>query len=513
MLLLDSVMLKAQNSEPSLTAEQVIDTYKPSLVSIWMRDENYYDYAANSYKDTIMLSGSGFIVSEGGLVCTNFHVIEQIDSLIVKTSDGVFHSGELLYADEEIDFAMLRIISDRRLFETVKIGNSSEVKAGQEVYAIGSPLGFEYTISSGIVAAVRENEKVSFQDPYTYLTEEKTFPKVIQVTAAISPGNSGGALFNRRGEVIGITTYTYVGYGNLNFATAINTYKDVINMVMTASPESDEYLMARKEEGLFRSMYKIGSALKTQLSYDWVFSKHKDTMTVPDSFAVRQDSINRTRFGKCENAYFRCIELRPDSFYVYQDLLDLYVLTENFEKAEGFYRTIAGRFDSDSLLNLLSSNLASAYSTSKDYDKAILFYRKMLAEDPSLNAIRYQIANAYHLKNENTKAVAEYKSLLKANPQYTDAYVQLGKIYYEVFKDYEKAGKYLEKAYELQLEGDSYSNDNSALYFYRGMIAVEEGNESQAILSYMELKSSYDYSVETIQRKKKLYNAVRSLND
>jgi tetratricopeptide (TPR) repeat protein len=208
----------------------------------------------------------------------------------------------------------------------------------------------------------------------------------------------------------------------------------------------------------------------------------------------------------------KCIDMRPDSFYLYQELLDLYVLTDNFNKAEDLYMNILLKFESDSLLNMLSSSLATAYSTSKEYDKALMFYRKMLEQDTSLVFIRYQIANTYQLKNEKKKAVTEYKKLLRIDPNYVEAYVQLGKLYYDD-GNYEKAKQYLEKAYEYTLNGEYYASDYSSIFFYRGMIAAKEGREFDAMLSYLELKSSYDYSGTAKDKKIQLYNEIRKFEE
>ncbi|MEO8666298.1 MAG: trypsin-like peptidase domain-containing protein [Ignavibacteria bacterium] len=497
-----------------LNAEQIIEQYKPALISIWMNDKNYYSYLTYSYTDTTVLNGSGFIISEDGLIGTNYHVVERIDSLLVKTSDGTFYNADLILTDESNDFALIKIsdAGDKK-FPTVKLGNSDDVKAGQEVFAIGSPLGFEYTISSGIVAAVRDKEKVNFQDPQTGENKEKIFDKVIQITAAISPGNSGGALFNNKGEVIGVTSYTYIGYGNLNFAVAINGYKKLVFLAETTNFENNEELRLKKEESLFNTNYKLASSLKSQLSYDWYYSKQKDSMKTIDTFIVRQDSINHSNLLKAEKYYDKCLELKPDTFIVYQDLLDMYVLTDNFGKAETLYKDIRQKFDSDSLLNLLSSNLASAYSTSKEYKKAIQFYEKMLSQDTSQYYIYYQIANLYDEMNDYKKSVMIYNDLIKKDSSYTDAYIKLGKIYYEKYKNTRQAKKYLTRAYEKELYLTGYTPSNSDLHYYLGMIAVKEGRKLDAILAYMDLKSSYDNGLESNEKKLSLYKAIGKMGE
>ncbi len=501
--------------DDELNAQQVIEKYKPALISIWMNDKNYYSNTTYTYQDTTILNGSGFFINEDGLIGTNYHVVEQIDSLIVKTSDGTFYNADLLLVEEKNDFALIRLIgTDGRKFPVVTLGNSDDSKAGQEVFAIGSPLGFEYTISSGIIAAVRENEKVNFEDPVTYLTKEKTFEKVLQITAAISPGNSGGALFNTKGEVIGITAYTYLGYGNLNFAVAINGFKKLLSLAESSDIENNDELKSKKKESLFNSDYKIASTLKSQLSYDWLYSRQKDTMKTLDTFIVRQDSINKINFKKAEKFYQKCLELKPDTFLVYQDLMDMYVLTDNFQKAENLYKDIRQKFESDSLLNLLSSNLASAYSTSKDYKKALEFYKKMLRQDTSQYFIHYEIANLYEQMKDYKQSIREYKNLIKLDSNYSDAYIQLGKIYFEKFNDKRKAKHYLQTAYEKELLLTGYTPYNSDLHYYLGMIAVKEGRKLDAIIAYMDLKNTYDNNGGNNNEKKvALYKAILNMEE
>jgi tetratricopeptide (TPR) repeat protein len=486
-----------------LNAEQIIEMNKPALISIWYHTDNYYSYYSYEVKDTTLLNGSGFFIDESGIIGTNYHVVDGIDSLLIKTSDGTFYNGELIIVDEKNDMALIKIKDT--------LGNSNNVKVGQDVFAIGSPFGYEYTISQGIVAGIREDEKVSFTDPVTYMPFEKRFEKVIQITAAISPGNSGGALFNSKGEVIGITTYTYGSYGNLNFALAVNNFIKFKNSIDLANIDKNEEAKRKREENLFLTNLKLANNYKDQVTYNWYYTKQRDTMKAIDTFVVKQDSLVRLNFFKSENLYDKCMQLEPDSFQVYQELMDLYVFTDSFSKAEQLYLNIRERFTSDSLLSLLSSSLASAYSTSKEYTKALQFYEKMLKKDTTDTYIYFQMADIYQKMKNYNKAIDGYQKIIKKDPDYVQAYVQLGIIYYERLKNYNKARHYLELASEKEIESYGSYSTNIDIYYYLGLIAVNEGRKLDAILAYMEMKSIYTYTPEDTQKKLKLYKAIKKL--
>lgn len=304
-----------------------------------------------------------------------------------------------------------------------------------------------------------------------------------------------------------------MGYGNLNFAVAINAFKRTAALINTTNLADDEELKAKKEESLFNSNYRLANNLKSQISYDWYYSKWKDTMKVIDTFAVRKDSLNRANFSKAETYYYKCIEMRPDTFYVYRDLLDLYVMTDSYQKAEDLFKTVREKFTSDSLVNSLSSSLATAYSSSKDYKKALTFYEKMQRADTSDNFIRYSIANIYDLMGDYKKAEKSYKEVISRDSSNTNAYVGLGKIYYEKYKDYSKAKKILETAYDRELTLYGSAPYNLDLLYYIGMIAVKEGRKFDAILAYMDIKGIYVSGVEENKKKADLYKAIKNLDE
>jgi S1-C subfamily serine protease len=503
---------KLSSFDSVFNAEQIIEMNKPALISIWYHTDNYYSYYSYTTIDTTLLNGSGFIFTEDGLIGTNYHVVDGIDSLLVKTSDGTFYDAELLIIDEKNDMAILRIKNaNGTKFPTIRFANSDVLKVGQEVFAIGSPLGYEYTISQGIIAGIRDNEKVSFTDPVTYMPIEKNFEKVIQITAAISPGNSGGGLFNRKGDLIGITTYTYSGYGNLNFAIAINSFVYFMNSVDLANIDSNEEAKKKRAESLYFSNLRLANNFKGEATYNWIYVKQKDTMKTLDTFIIKQDSIAHLNFNKAETFYFKCLNIAPDSFSVYRELMDLYVYCENFNKAENLYDTIKTRFQSDSLLGLLSSSLANAYTSSKEYKKALDFYWKMSKKDTSDIYLRYQIANIYEKMGKYNTAIKEYKKLIKRDPGYTQAYIQIGAIYYDKFQNYREAKKYLEAALDREIStyGSTYYLD---IPYYLGLIAVKERKKFDAMIYYMDLKSIYTYTPEENQKKAALLKALREIN-
>jgi S1-C subfamily serine protease len=164
--------------------------------------------------DKPIAQGTGFLVRPDGLIVTNYHVIETGDAAVVKFSDGTVLSVDgVLAADKVRDLAIIKIHG--KTFRTLTLGNSDKMQIGEEVVAIGNPLGLELTVSNGILSGVRIDKKAG--------------GKFLQVTAPITHGSSGGPLFNMMGEVIGITTLGFEGAGDLNFAIPVNDAKRLLS--------------------------------------------------------------------------------------------------------------------------------------------------------------------------------------------------------------------------------------------------------------------------------------------
>ncbi|EHQ52686.1 protease Do [Ectothiorhodospira sp. PHS-1] len=164
--------------------------------------------------------GSGFIISSDGYVVTNHHVIQGADEIEVRLSDRRTFIAELIGSDPRTDVAVLRI--EARDLPTLTLGDSESLRVGEWVLAIGSPFGFDHSVTAGIVSAKGRN-----------LPSESYVP-FIQTDVAINPGNSGGPLFNMNGEVVGINSQIYSrtgGFMGLSFAIPIEVAMDVVGQL------------------------------------------------------------------------------------------------------------------------------------------------------------------------------------------------------------------------------------------------------------------------------------------
>jgi serine protease Do len=166
--------------------------------------------------------GSGFIIEAGGVILTNAHVVKNADSITVRLQDKRELPAKLVGLDERSDVAVLKVEANG--LPVARLGNSDQLEVGEWVLAIGSPFGLDFTATQGIVSALARN------------LPDETYVPFIQTDAAVNPGNSGGPLFNTRGEVIGINSQIYSrsgGYMGLSFAIPINTVTQVADQLRT----------------------------------------------------------------------------------------------------------------------------------------------------------------------------------------------------------------------------------------------------------------------------------------
>ncbi|RMH16084.1 MAG: DegQ family serine endoprotease [Gammaproteobacteria bacterium] len=164
--------------------------------------------------------GSGFIISDDGYILTNYHVVNEANEIIVRLNDHSEVDAEIVGSDKRSDIALLKV--DKKNLPFVRIGNPKDLEVGEWVLAIGSPFGFDHSVTAGIVSAKRRT-----------LPNENYVP-FIQTDVAINPGNSGGPLFNMKGEVVGVNSQIYSrtgGYMGLSFSVPIDMAMDVVRQL------------------------------------------------------------------------------------------------------------------------------------------------------------------------------------------------------------------------------------------------------------------------------------------
>ncbi|MFP3992861.1 trypsin-like peptidase domain-containing protein, partial [Streptomyces sp. E11-3] len=241
--------LFGENSTPTSASTSVVPTSQKGTIS----------GVANAVSPSIVeisagqSTGSGVIITSDGEIITNNHVISGVSSVQVKTSDGKSYDAEVVGTDSSKDLALIKLKNASGL-KAASLGDSDSLKVGDEVVAIGSPEGLTGTVTSGIISALDRDVTVSTdggqrqqegQDrwPFEYGGEQfngetgssKTTYKALQTDASLNPGNSGGALIDMNGNIIGINSAMYSpsasassnsGSVGLGFAIPVNTVKD-----------------------------------------------------------------------------------------------------------------------------------------------------------------------------------------------------------------------------------------------------------------------------------------------
>ncbi|MBO4324795.1 MAG: trypsin-like peptidase domain-containing protein, partial [Lachnospiraceae bacterium] len=220
----ESVLTVSYSPGKEMTASEIYAANVNSTVGITTSiNTNYF-----GYKTTAAASGSGFILTEDGYIATNYHVIEDASDIKVTLYDDTSYKAELVGYDESNDLAVLKIDADN--LQPVTLGSSDQLRVGDSVIAIGNPLGeLTFSLTHGAVSALNRT-----------ITVNNLSMTLIQTDCAINSGNSGGALFNTYGEVVGIVNAKYSSSGstttasidNIGFAIPIDSVIDLLKSII-----------------------------------------------------------------------------------------------------------------------------------------------------------------------------------------------------------------------------------------------------------------------------------------
>jgi tetratricopeptide (TPR) repeat protein len=370
----------------NLSAEKIYKKVADAVVVI-----NGYDS-----KNKLLSQGSGVILNDKGFVVTNYHILANCERFEILHDKKNVNYDDIIGIDVVKDILILKIINKK--FSSIKIGNSKTLDIGQKIYAIGNPLGFQNTISEGIISGFR--------------TFEESGQNFIQITASISPGSSGGAVVNDKGELIGISALSAKEGQNINFAIPI-----------------DEIL------GIKLSSYLKDKSFK---DFEW--------------FVKGREAYEKGYYQNSIKYYTNFIEAYPfyDAAYNNRGLAkknskDFSGAIQDFNKAIQINPNSINAY----------YNLGNAHLLLKDFSGAIQDFDKAIEINPKFEIAYYNRGLAKSI-DDNRSAIQDFNKAIEIDPNYADAYFGRGLSKYLLEDkigaclDWSKAGELgLDKAYDV----------------------------------------------------------------
>jgi hypothetical protein len=317
--------------------------------------------------------GSGFIVRSDGAVVTNYHVIGNAKDIRIKVGSKVLGVEGFLYIDKENDLVILK--ADGKDLPTLKIGDAAKVSVGEKIYVIGSPEGLENTISDGVVRRIRD------------ITPER---KVLQITAPISAGSSGGPVFNQRSEVIGIATFIMEEAQTQNFAMPANLIKDNIGrgkVIAVKGAEIEDY----RKTGEY--WFYLGVVYGEAGMYREAMRAYKEAIRIKPGMAEAHYSLggiygNSGMGREAIEAYKQVIRIKPDM-------------------AEAHY------------------NLGVLYGNSGMVKEAIEAYKQAIRIKPDMTEAHYDLGVIYLVLKDRSLALERYRILKDLDPEEANKFFNL----------------------------------------------------------------------------------------
>lgn len=315
----DGAVTAAYSNKTVLTVPEIASKVGPSVVGVinkttvtssqyWdpWSGRYYYDSDPTTEGETVEQgSGSGIIISEDGYVVTNQHVIDGATAVDVVLNTGDIYSATIVGQDEKTDLAVLKIDPGEVKLTAAVLGDSTTVEVGELAVAIGNPMGMEFSgsVTAGIVSAVNRSMTI----------EGRTY-NLIQTDAAINSGNSGGALINQYGEVIGINSVklSTTGVEGMGFAIAISEAKPIINDLMQSGYVTGRPLVGigitETRYGLFISSIQEGSGAE-----EAGLQVNDMILEVEGQKVTSTSEVNEIRDGKKPGEYLKFKVLRDSN--------------------------------------------------------------------------------------------------------------------------------------------------------------------------------------------------------
>lgn len=388
------------NKEPvTITSSPVKLTQKSDSIQSIVKEQGNAVVLIVTYDDSgnALKFGSGFFVKSDGVLITNFHVIEEASSAIVKSIDGrVFDDISLIDFNSEWDIAVLKAKGSG--FPTVRLGNSDSVQTGQKIFVIGNPEGLQNTVSDGLISSVRKLETGDY---------------VFQMSAPISGGSSGGPVYNMEGEVIGISTLMLEKGQNLNFAIPIKYVHPLVEKISqrdlaTVKKELDEKIVNEylKKQKTSKELDSEETISKEALNYYKQAIEKATEPAAPAPTPAGFIPLGVTTNQEAIELLKKAIKADPYYHAAHYVLGLSYLITDQIELAEKEFVT------ANSLKPLYStghSNLGEFYYKLGNLEKAMSEYKTALELEPDSSYINFVLGKAYRDKKEYENAIKHFK--------------------------------------------------------------------------------------------------------
>lgn len=391
------------------TAVEVFQKASPSVVVVQAQDKDGKPVAF----------GSGVVMPDGDVV-TNCHIIVDASSIEVYHGEKGYNASTR-YVDWDRDVCSFSVPSMKA--PSVSVGNTKNLKVGSRVYAIGAPQGLTLTFSEGIISSLRPVEGGQY----------------LQITAPISPGSSGGGLFDEEGRLIGLTTFYLKEGQQLNFAVPV--------------------------EWIGELSQRHNKNLKTVDTYsDWL----KQAI----AFEEKKD------WKGLANHALKRIKLMPQDAVAWYILGNVYCKSGQTAKAiEAYQRSLRVNSEDDHAWN----NLGTAYAESSQTAKAIDAYQQALKINPRNANAWSNLGSAYYKSGQTAKAIDAYQQTLRINPENADAWYILG-------ISYNKSDQ-TAKAIEAYQQALRINPENANTWYLLGISYAISGHKEKAMEVYRQLKS------------------------
>lgn len=349
--------------------------------------------------------GSGVVLSTGEIV-TNCHVIEKSVIFSVKHGNREYPAA-LKHADHDRDVCSLSVADLDAPAAT--LGGTKSLKVGQKVFAIGAPNGLELTLSEGIISSLREVKGGRY----------------LQISAPISPGSSGGGLFDEDGRLVGLPTFYLAEGQQLNFAVPVEWVKEL--------PQRQTVARKADRKAARTGLFWLNKAIELENQKDWPrLLRHAQSWVRAQPgiaiawFCLGNAYSKSSQIANAVEAYQQALRINPEDANVWSDLGIAYKKSGHVDKAIEAYQQ-ALQIDPTHVNAWFG--LGNAYKDSGQTDKAIETFQQALRIKPEYAKAWNNLGDAYNNSDQPAKAIEAFRQALRVDPEYTDAWHNLGVVY------------------------------------------------------------------------------------